>query len=200
MSGRDLQMFITSYRAEDVGKSAQNGFWNIGDLWHGVQLIPWTDATWSPHVEFSRYCQVFDACQQQHCLCLFTCYSESQLNCSENCLTQLVCRHTHTHTQTHTHSFSKLPIQSISSSLSVLLSFTSVSFFAEVSTKTSLQTLKVMSFSTIPVILIQPYHLLSSMQKNWHCGWKMVLAAQSTNQLNIKDYKPLLMPNARSLI
>ena len=67
----------------------------------------WTDVTWSPHVEFSRYCQVFDACQGQHCLCLFTCYSESQLNCSENCLTQLVCRHTHTQTRAHTHTHTR---------------------------------------------------------------------------------------------
>lgn len=48
--------------------------------------------------------------------------------------------------------------------------------------------------------LNQPYCFLASMQKNWHWGWKMVLAAPSTNQLNVKDCRPLLMPNAWSWI
>lgn len=58
-----------------------------------------------------------------------------------------------------------------------------------------LQTLKVMRFPPTPSILVS-HHLLSSIQKNWQYGWKIVSAAQSIRRLIMKDYKPLLVPNA----
>lgn len=61
--------------------------------------------------------------------------------------------------------------------------------------KIKLQTLKVMTLPQFHPSLFS-HHLPSSIQKNWQYGWKMVVASQSTNQLIMKDYKLLLMPNA----
>ena len=179
---------------------------NIADLWHSVPLLCETDLTRSPCVESTRCCQVFDALDWD---CIAPVYSPASLSHSwttpkKNCLTQIVCNLTPPPSLAlqwpFKQSFLNYPYNPLALSWCCSSAFTSISFFfAEVSKKTLLQTSKVMRLSAIPMILIQPYHLLSSMQKKWHCGWKMVLAAQSTIQLTLKDCKLLLMPNARSL-
>lgn len=171
MSGRDLNTFNTSYKAEDVGKSAENVTETLqtGDIephWSVEQIIP-KSPCWILHV-LSCFKDMTEAALLVFIHLLFRVTAELLKKLSDTALS--------------------LSFLSSSCNLLVLICclfvFTSVPFFAK------------KRFSAIPIAV----SFLSSMQKSWHSGWKMVLAAQSTNRQNMKDCKLLLMPNAWSLI
>lgn len=80
MSGISPHVFLTKYKEEDVGKLAEIGseilltrdivaHWSAEQFWPEVPII-----------EFSRYCQAFDAFLSGILACLFTCLLESQLS------------------------------------------------------------------------------------------------------------------------